>query len=109
VKKVLTAAAAAVVLVVPAADAAEPKMTKAQAVKATKKFVKKDPRLTPRTVACTRADRTGFKCKATAAISGGGTCTVGVVVMLRNGKPWATGDKFTSREPGSCAQELARS
>ena len=103
----LAATAAAVVLVVPAADAAKPKMTKAQAVEATKKFVKKDPRLTPKTVACTCTDRTGFKCKATAAVSGGGTCTAGVVVLLRNGKPWATGDKMTSRQPGSCAQELA--
>ena len=105
-KKVLAATAVAVVLVVPAADAAKPKVTKAQAVDATKKFVKKDSRLTPKTTNCTRVDRTGFKCQATAAMSGGGTCTVGTVVGLRNGKPWATGDKFTSREAGSCAQEL---
>jgi hypothetical protein len=46
--------AVAVVLVVPAADAAKPKVTKAQAVDATKKFVKKDSRLTPKTTNCTR-------------------------------------------------------
>jgi hypothetical protein len=104
IKKVLAATATAIVLVMPAADAAQPKMTKAQAKKATTKFVKKDPRLTPKTVRCPGPKRsTAFNCKATAAMSSGGTCTVGVVVLMRNGKPWATGDKFTSREPGSCA------
>jgi hypothetical protein len=60
----------------------------------------------PKRINCERTDRTVFKCKATAEMSSGGTCNVGVVVGLRNGKPWATGDKLTSRQPGSCAEEL---
>lgn len=91
----------------PSAAAAKPKMTKAQAKRATAKFVRKDSRLTPKTVKCTTDNpRSGYKCEATADMASGGTCIVGVVVLWRNGKPWATGDKFTSREPESCAQKL---
>jgi hypothetical protein len=104
VKKVLAATAAAIVLVVPAADAAKPKMTKAQAVEAAEKYMKKSAGFKTKTITCTRTTRSSFKCAIVATVkSSGESCVGGVAVMFRRGKPWATGDKLTSREPNSCA------
>ena len=104
-KKVLAATAAAVVLVVPAADAAKPKMTKKQAIEATEKYMKKSPAFKTNTITCRREDRSHFACKITATYKPSGeTCFGRVFVSFRYGKPWATGDKVTSRQPGSCGQ-----
>jgi hypothetical protein len=104
-KKVLAATAAAVVLVVPAADADAPRMTKAQAIGAAEKYMSRSPGFKAKTITCTRTDRSGFACKIVATVKrDGSTCHGRVIVGFRYGKPWATGDKVTSRQPGSCGQ-----